>query len=123
MKSIQVFTNSIPVNRELQGDQKNISTDFLTDFEPIRSEKWFDGGVLSFFPQGPLRYMNLLAKDEMHRFDIVINWKAKDGKVYPYYLQGDQSLTIKVLFRRKIINELVDFVDESIDTELKKLNL
>ncbi len=123
LKSIEFLTSSIPVNRELQGDQKNVSTDFLTDFEPIRSEKWYAGGVLSFYPQGPLRYMNLLAKDEMHRFDIVINWKAKDGVVYPYYLQGDQSLTIKVLFRRKIINELVDFVDESIDTELKKLNL
>tara|TARA_R110001606_G_scaffold81745_1_gene188074 strand:- start:58 stop:1086 length:1029 start_codon:yes stop_codon:yes gene_type:complete len=123
LKSIEFLTSSIPVNRELQGDQKNITSDFLTDFEPIRSEKYYPGGVLSFYPQGPLRYMDLLAKDPMHRFDLIINWKARDGKSYPYYLQGDQSLTVKVLFRRKIVTVLEKFIDDRIEEQLEEMKV
>jgi hypothetical protein len=123
LKSIEFLTSSIPVNRELQGDQKNITTDFLTDFQPIESEKWYAGGVLSFFPQGPLRYLDLLAKDELHRFDLVINWRSKSGVSYPYYLQGDQSLTVKVLFRKKLEYLLKDFIDERIEEKLEELKV
>jgi hypothetical protein len=123
LKSIEFLTSSIPVNRELQGDQKNITTDFLTDFEPIESEKWYPGGVLSFYPQGPLRYIDLLAKDPMHRFDLVINWRTKDGTSYPYYLQGDQSLTIKVLFRKKQEYSLKEFIDKRIEEKIETMKL
>ena len=123
LKSIEFLTSSIPVNRELQGNQKNITSDFLTDFEPIESERWYPGGVLSFYPQGPLRYLDLLQTDPLNRFDLMINWKAKDGTTYPYYLQGDQSLTIKILFRKKIVEDLVDFIDDSINQQLQKLKV
>tara|TARA_R110000796_G_scaffold4086_5_gene15596 strand:+ start:8006 stop:9034 length:1029 start_codon:yes stop_codon:yes gene_type:complete len=123
LKSIEFLTSSIPVNRELQGFQKNITSDFLTDFEPIESEKWYPGGVLSFFPQGPLRYIDLLSNDPMLRFDLVINWRSKSGKSYPYYLQGDQSLTIKVLFRKKLDYLLTNFIDERIETKLEEMKV
>ena len=123
LKSIEFLTSSIPVNRELQGFQKNITSDFLTDFEPIESEKWYPGGVLSFYPQGPLRYIDLLANDPMLRFDLVINWRSKSGKSYPYYLQGDQSLTIKVLFRKKLDYLLTNFIDERIETKLEEMKV
>jgi hypothetical protein len=123
LKSIEFLTSSIPVNRELQADQTNITSDFLTDFEPIQSEKWYGGGVLSFFPQGALRYIDLLQNDALYRFDLVINWRSKNGKSYPYYLQGDQSLTIKVLFRKKIEYILTDFIDDTIEDKLEKLKI
>jgi len=123
LQSIIFNTTQIPVNRELDGAQKNISSNFLTDFEPLQSNKWYGGGLIQFFPQGPLRYQDLLSKGELKDIDIQIKWKSKKGEIYPYLLQGDQSATIKILFRKKENVTLIDFIDDRIDERLEELNI
>jgi len=123
LRQIQFITNNIPVNRELEGAQKNITTNTLTDFEPIQENTFDGGGVIQFFPQGPLRYIDLLSKHALHTIDLTINWVSKTGIVYPYYLQGEQSATIKLLFRKKENLTLVDFIDDRIEDKLEDLHI
>ncbi len=123
LQSIIFTTTQIPVNRELDGAQRNISSNLLTDFEPLQSNKWYGGGLIQFFPQGPLRYQDLLSKESLKNVDIQISWKAKDGVIYPYVLQGQQSATIKILFRKKENIALIDFIDDRIDERLEELNI
>ena len=123
LRQIQFITNSIPVNRELDGAQANITSNTLTDFEPTQENTFSGGGVIQFFPQGPLRYIDLLSKHELHNIDLTINWVSKTGIVYPFYLQGEQSLTIKLLFRKKENLTLTDFIDGRIEDKLENLKL
>ena len=115
LQSMIFTTTQIPVNRELDGAQRNVSSNFLTDFEPLQSNKWYGGGLIQFFPQGPLRFIDLLSKSELKDVDIQIKWKSKKGVIYPYLLQGDQSATIKILFRKKTNLSLIDFIDDRIE--------
>lgn len=123
LQSIIFTTTQIPVNRELDGAQRNISSNFLTDFEPLQSNKWYGGGLIQFFPQGPLRYIDLLSKNQLNNIDIQIKWKSKKGNIYPYFLQGEQSATVKILFRKRQNITLTDFIDDRIEDRLEELKL
>lgn len=123
LRQIQFITNNIPVNRELEGAQKNVTTNTLTDFEPIQENTFSGGGLLQFFPQGPLRYIDLLSKHPFSTIDLTINWVSKTGIVYPYYLQGEQSATIKLLFRKKENYLLTNFIDDRIEERLEDLHI
>ena len=123
LRSIQFLTSQIPVNRELEGAQTNITSNTLTDFEPIQENTFLGAGLLQFYPQGPLRYIDLLSKHELHTIDLTINWVSKTGIVYPYYLQGEQSATIKLMFRKKENLLLTDFIDDRIEDRLEELKI
>jgi len=123
LKGILFETNSIPVSRQLDGAQKNITQNLLTDFEPQQSNKWFGGGLLQYFPRGPIRFIDLLSTHPLNRIDLTIKWTSKDGKVYPYYLQGEQSLTVKIMFRKKTNIQLTNFIDERIEERLDELHI
>jgi hypothetical protein len=123
LRTIQFITNNIPVNRELEGFQTNITSNLLTDFEPIQENTFDNGGLIQFYPQGPLRYIDLLSKTPLNTIDIKINWVSKTGNVYPYYLQGEQSATVKILFRKRQNITLTDFIDDRIEDRLEELKL
>lgn len=123
IRAIQFLTTTIPVNRELQGAQKNITSNFLTDFEPTQSNTFEGGGILQYYPQGPLRYIDLLSKHSLYKIDLFVKWVSKKGDVYPLYLEGEQSGTIKLLFRKKQNLLLKEFVEECIEDKLEELNI
>lgn len=123
LKGILFETTSIPVSRQLDGAQKNITQNLLTDFEPQQSNKWYGGGLLQYFPQGPIRFIDLLSTHPLNRIDLVIKWTSKSGETYPFYLQGEQSATIKIMFRKKTNLQLKEFIDEQIDEKLKQINM
>lgn len=123
LKGILFETNSIPVARQLDGAQKNITQNLLTDFEPQQSNKWFGGGLLQYFPRGPIRFIDLLSTHPLNRIDLVIKWTSKDNETYPYYLQGEQSATIKIMFRKKTNLQLINFIDERIEDKMEQLKI
>tara|TARA_R110000772_G_scaffold197311_2_gene308078 strand:+ start:3506 stop:4519 length:1014 start_codon:yes stop_codon:yes gene_type:complete len=119
LKSIQVFTNSVPVNRELIAGQKNVIDNFLTDFEPIESNTFNSNGFFQFFPEGPLRYIDLLSTEPMKRIDLEIKWTTKDRQTETYYLQPNEQLSMKILFRKKQNLILDEFISEQIHDKIK----
>lgn len=110
-QSIQFLTSSVPVNPELEGAQTNITTRVLTDFESFQTGKTSDN-ILQYFPQGPRRYYTLLSNDSLKRIDLTIRWVNKLGESFPLYIQGDQSLTVKILFERKQTLRLEEYVTD-----------
>tara|TARA_R100000951_G_scaffold102801_1_gene95100 strand:- start:197 stop:1210 length:1014 start_codon:yes stop_codon:yes gene_type:complete len=119
LKSIQVFTNSIPVNRELIGGQINKTDSFLTDFEPIESNNFNSNGYFQFFPQGPLHYIDLLSTENIKRIDLQIKWTTKDRQTETYYLQPNEEVSMKLLFKKKQNVLLNNYITEQINEKLK----
>tara|TARA_R110000796_G_scaffold4086_5_gene15595 strand:+ start:6957 stop:7970 length:1014 start_codon:yes stop_codon:yes gene_type:complete len=114
LRSIQVFTNSVPVNKELLGSQLNIVETFLTDFEPVESNTFSSNGLYQFFPEGPLRYIDLLSNEPMKRFDLAIKWTKKSSEVVPYYLEPNENISLKIKFRKKQNLILDDFIHDMV---------
>jgi hypothetical protein len=119
IKSIQIISSSIPVNRELLGGQLNTLNDFLTDFEPIESNTFSSNGYYQYFPEGPRHYIDLLSNEPMKRIDLQIKWTTKNRQTETLFLVPDESISMKVLFRRKQNLILNDFIDEQVENKIK----
>jgi hypothetical protein len=105
LQKILLETDSIPVNNELLGSQTNKLRKVITDFEPLSSIN--DRSVIQYFPQGPLRFYDLITDYPLTQMNLNIRWETKDGRSYPLYLNKYDNLTVKLYFKRKGV--LVDY--------------
>jgi hypothetical protein len=119
LRSIQVFTDSIPVNKELIGSQLNKTASFLTDFEPIESNTFSSNGLFQFFPKGPLRYIDLLSVEPMNRINLNVKWTSINRDVETYYLEPSEEISMKLLFRKKQNLILDNYIKEQIYDKIK----
>ena len=92
-------SNTIPVVPELLGTSTQNTRRVLTDFNPQAS--FFDRTPLQFFPQGPLRWYDLKSSQPLNQIDLIVSWVDKAGKLYPINLLREDTLSVKILFRRK----------------------
>ena len=92
-------SNTIPVVPELLGTSTQNTRRVLTDFNPQAS--FFDRTPLQFFPQGPLRWYDLKSSQPLNQIDLIVSWVDKTGKLYPINLLREDTLSVKILFRRK----------------------
>ena len=99
IQKIVVFSNSIPIVQELQPTQDDVTRRVLFDFNVTGVA---DKSVISFFPQGPLRYYSLTSNYPLKQIDAEIRWEAKDGQTYPITINLDTTASIKILFQKKI---------------------
>jgi hypothetical protein len=99
LQSIQFETNSIPVNPEFLPTATNNIRRIITDFEPEKGNPTRQ--VIQFFPQGPLRYYDLLSNYALRTIDMVVYWEDRDGITYPIQLTRGDVLTLKLQFRKK----------------------
>ncbi len=99
--SIVFETDTIPVNPEKQPAQTNVTQRIITDFEPLSSIN--DRTAFQYYPQGPLRYYDLKSDYPMKSIDIKVYWKDKDNVQHPVYVPADDTLSVKLLFRKKSI--------------------
>lgn len=119
LQSIRIETSSIPIVRELDGSQKDISSSLLTDFNASSSS--YDTSDLQYFPQGPLRYLDLSSKYPLNQIDFSIFYVTKDNEKILLQLNKNESLNIKFLFRRKIEKRIKSFVMSEIDEVLESI--
>ena len=113
LQSIRIETASIPIVRELDGSQKDISSSLLTDFNTSSSS--YDTSDLQYFPQGPLRYLDMTSKYPLNQIDFTVFYVTKDNEKILLQLNKNESLNIKFLFRRKIEKRIKSFVQNEID--------
>jgi len=92
-------SNTIPIVPELLGTSVQNTRRVLTDFNPQAS--FFDRTPLQFFPQGPLRWYDLKSSQPLNQVDLIVSWADKTGKLYPIELLKNDTLSVKILFRRK----------------------
>lgn len=100
LQSIVFETNSIPVIPENQQSQINQTQQIITDFEPIQDIN--NRSAIQFFPQGELRYYSLNSTKPFYNMNLNVMWKDKEGNFYPIYINDTETLTIKILFRKKL---------------------
>ena len=98
--SIVFETNSIPVIPENNQSQVNETQQIITDFEPIADIN--DRSAIQFYPQGELRYYSLNSTQPFYTMNLNVMWKDKKGDIFPIYLNETETLTVKILFRRKV---------------------
>jgi hypothetical protein len=119
---IRFETSSIPVVRELDGAQTNITSALLTDFD-LPGDQRYSREPLIFYPVGPLRWINLSSDDALYRIDIQVFYQDKEGGKFPLYLINGEDLTIKMLFRKRVGLRLKNVIDDSVDDALNELNI
>jgi len=115
-------TNSIPVVRELDGGQKNITSALLTDFNFPSGER-YTRDPLIFFPQGPLRWQSLNSDYPLNKIDLQVYWVDKDDKKYLLKIIGTEYCSVKIVFRKKPSLRLKEYIEDEIDNTLEELKL
>ena len=108
LQSVIFYTDSIPINQELEPSQANKTRRIVTDFEPLDDVNIRDS--LQFFPQGPLRFYDLKSDYPLNTIDIKVRFQTKDGQIYPCYVFPDNQISLKILFRKKqVFNDEGDY--------------
>lgn len=74
----------------------------LTDFEPIAGSP--DRGIIQFFPQGPLRWYNLLGNVPLRAITIQVLYTDERGVTRPVRVGYEDVFTLKLEFRRRELN-------------------
>lgn len=106
IQNIEFITNNIPAVKEFipnftdgKGDVLS-SQSVLADFIPNLGS----GRELSeyqYYPQGPLRLIDLSNDRPIKTIDIQMRYVTKTGERYELYLLRDESITIKLVFLKK----------------------
>ena len=96
---IVILSNSIPVRQELVGVQEDVTKRVLFDFNVSGIP---DKGRITFFLQGPPRYLDLLSDYPLTQMDAEFTWQDSNGNSYPIYLNLNDSVTMKLQFMKKI---------------------
>jgi len=105
LQKIILETDTIPVSSELLGTQENKTRRVITDFEPISQNN--DRSVIQYFPQGPLRFYDLISNYPLKNMNLYIRWETKGGLSFPIYLNEYDIATVKLYFKKKGI--LIDY--------------
>jgi hypothetical protein len=105
MQKILLETDSIPVNNELLGSQTNKTRKIITDFEPLSNIN--DRSQIQYFPQGPLRFYDLISDYPLKRINLRFYWETKDGRIFPIYLNDYDNCSVKIYFKRK--GQMIDY--------------
>ena len=99
LQKILLETDAIPVRQELLGTQTNKLRKIITDFEPLSSIN--DRSQIQYFPQGPLRFYDLISDYPLRDMNLNIRWETKDGRTFPLYLNEYDNATVKLYFKAK----------------------
>jgi len=99
MQKILLATDTIPVSNELIGAQLNKNQKIITDFEPLAAVN--DRSQIQYFPQGPLRFYDMLSTYPLTNMNLKIYWETKSGQQYPLYINETDNCSIKLYFKKK----------------------
>ncbi len=109
IRSIIFTTGSVPIKSEYTPTISKDSTTtsnflpILTDFEPELPSQGFDRSVLTYLPTAEYRLVDMKGNIPLQKFDLTIFWQDRLLNRYPLYLLPQQSIDIKILFRKKSV--------------------
>ena len=94
-------TQTIPVVPELVGSESQIQRRVVTDFFIGGDVANQQGDILTYAPQGQLRWYDLESDSELRTISISPLLEFSDGQTFPVYIQSLQSWGIKMIMQRK----------------------
>jgi hypothetical protein len=84
----------------LQGGDN--SQPILIDFDlPVSDAIANIKPFIQYYPTGEYRLIDLQGQGPINRFDLTVYWVDEVNNIYPLFIDPNQSLTIKFLFRKK----------------------
>lgn len=108
LQTIVLKSDTLPISNEfspgLQFNNFNtsgldVTQRIMTDFEPIQENP--TASPYQYFPSGPIRFYDLKSDYPLHTIDLRVFWKSKTGIEYPIYLYNNETITVKLMFRKK----------------------
>lgn len=106
IQNIAFISNKIPITKEyvpnFTSGKENVlsSRAILCDFVPNLGGGR-DLSEYQYYPQGPLRLINLESDSPITSIDVQIYFVTKDGQYYPLYLEPGEGIAIKFAFMKK----------------------
>jgi hypothetical protein len=88
-------------NPSVQTAGQFASRQILTDFVPTLDPFGNVGDVLQFYPNGPLRYMDMLHSGPLNVIDLSIFWTDRYQNIYPLMLSPQSFASVKLFFKRR----------------------
>jgi len=110
-QTILFETDHIPVESEFQPTINDTTRRILTDFQTTGRR---DSDEVQYFGSGWKRYYNLKSEYPLNTIDLRALWEDKWGQTYPIIIGINDTLTMKLLFRKKTALQL-DEIDNSKD--------
>lgn len=108
VESIVIASGSLPIRYEIytppvsdsavSGTQ--VPKPILTDLDPYISTDGFDRSQIQYVPSGPYRLIDLLAKEELRRIDLFLQYKHNDLSFSDLILLPGDYFSAKLLFIR-----------------------
>lgn len=108
-QTLVVQAGGIPIRNELA---PTIDNNFLngtlipivSDFQPIVNTGYDARTLLQYTPSAEYRLLDMQAEAPMFNFNLQFFWRSKNGDLVQVYLAPGESITVKILFRKKNYN-------------------
>ena len=91
--------SNIPINSELIGGQKDITSRLLMDFLP---NVLISNGENFVYDPFQFRWVDMISNYPLTRIDMDLVFRYKDGSTSPLELSPSSVASIKILFRKKL---------------------
>jgi hypothetical protein len=112
-RSLLLISNTVPVAQESVNVQSQGQTStgsnyrrILTDFE-FNLQSGIDNNTLrsyiQYAPPGEYRLLTLESNQPLFTFDIQFFFLTADQKIYPLYINPNEYVSVKILFRKKYL--------------------
>lgn len=108
-RNITFLTSYIPVTSETLNNVGSPNGDdfkpILTDFE-VQTQQGFDvHSYIQYYPQGEYRLISLSGEKPMTTLDFQLFWRDREQNLYPITIPPGDSISVKLMFRRKDYQE------------------
>lgn len=105
VRQLAFFTNSIPIRTEAIPNTFN-SNSTIQSYQPILTDFQLSLDVplrtyAQYVPTSEYRLVDMIGTNELKRINLIVFWQDKNNALYPIYIDPLDSLSVKILFRRK----------------------
>lgn len=97
---------SIPITSSLTSGSASSSNNnqqvILTDFDlPLANSISQIKPFIQYYQVGPYRYIDLRNHGSLNQFEMTIYWVDNLGRLHDFYIDQNQSITVKFMFKSK----------------------
>ena len=100
-KSLIFLSNLLPIKPEYTSLSGDSFIPLLADFEPLKQTSSDLQTNIQFFPQGPLRLVDLQSKSPIYKIDLNIKWIDQYGEPQDIIIPTGDNLSVKIAFLKK----------------------
>lgn len=107
MKSIVFTSGNIPLRKEYQAtlNQSGVQNflPIVTDMIPLTADGTENRSTIVYNPTAEYRFSDLVSEEPLRKFQINLFWQDNKLRLYPIYINPNDFISLKILFRRKHI--------------------